>query len=212
MLPLLARAVPIVLALVAPLTANAKAASAQEKATVTPDLTTYQCRIQTRSTDSNASSYELVPCDPNGTTFSLAANQALEVYAAYRVHYRDDGLSLASGVVADCSYVGDPCTVAPGATFEYGRANLVFEICRLDDGRCFRRSYAGLMLGSDGPDDFVGSLSSFEYVPIPDFTLSVSVDTATFSAVSPVPEPSTWALLAVGLIGVGLASRRGRID
>jgi hypothetical protein len=39
-------------------------------------------------------------------------------------------------------------------------------------------------------------------------TVSFAVESQAFSGVSPVPEASTWALLAVGLIAVRLASRR----
>ncbi len=198
----------LVAMMVAPWAAQAQ--PALEKATLTGQVTAMTCVITTY--DGGAPRAETVPCDSAGTTFTIAPNQSLGVLATFTYDYQDDGGSFAGGVLAECS--SGPCVVDPNATHEYGQLWASFSFCAVG-GTCSESSYPVSFFPSlsDGADVRSGSQSAFEilYPTMTDprtVTMSFDLDTATFSALSPVPEPSTWALLAIGLIAIRLASRR----
>jgi hypothetical protein len=192
------------------LSAAARAQPALGKATLTGDVTSLTCIITTYDGTPRS---QAVPCDVSGTTFTLAPNQSLGVSVAFTYDYRDDGGSFAGGVVGDCTF--GPCIVDPDAAYEYGQLWGVFTFCE-SGGQCGERAYPISILMTDGADDRMGQDSAYEilYPTLTNtrtVTVSFDLETATFSAVTPVPEPSTWALLGVGMLAIQLASRRRRV-
>lgn len=186
-------------------------------ATLDISLTNVTCGI------SGPTGSTYVDCGPDqpggGASFvaSLETGQAAFINATLTYKYRDDGLALpAPGFAyfdAQTFFWGD---------YEFGAIRLLTNACvRVYD--CLGPGYAsygssgGLVLGlNDTPDLLMGSLEVFSYVgaPISPLTAGVSIGWSEFiysvgdAPVPAVPEPSTYALMVVGLLAVVAARRR----
>ena len=108
-------------------------------------------------------------------------------------------------------------------TVDAGTERLGKGVLTLADGR--RLAFEGEPPGEGaGVDDLFGDMQDFEFtvVNFGDSTLTgvlalqldvhsnVGVSAEHFSTIPTIPEPSTYALMGLGLVGIGFAARRRR--
>jgi hypothetical protein len=61
-----------------------------------------------------------------------------------------------------------------------------------------------------GSAALVSGVLSFTFTLPPDANLEVFVDLPIGYSVAPVPEPSTWAMMLIGFLGIGFMAYRRR--
>ncbi len=158
-------------------------------------------------------------CDGPRLTASIGPGETMRLDARVNYVYHDDGLPVSGAGPFQMDAFG--LTVHP-VTTELGVIYVSTPLCQ-SRGPCYSPGLDGIgtpfvpfILGeNDRPDDLQGSFAVFAGFTVAPLafgaspTAGVNVITRTYSrTVSPIPEPSTYASMALGLVLVAGSVRR----
>ena len=157
---------------------------------------------------------------PNGWSLTPGACYT----SAYNSHPHTGTYALTSGPVSGTCTVSQSIATTPGAqyTFSFWLAQFEFDTPNSFDARWngvsvyslvdapafdyFKQTFAVVATGASTNIEFVIRHDSYYY-----YVDDVSVERMEAGPLSTVPEPSTYALLAAGLLGIVAVRRRRRI-
>ncbi len=189
------------LALVSQLASAKNPGGELAKATLTTTVTSAMCVVFVPGGSSSQ-----VPCSASGWDVTLSPGQVAQMFVSFNYTYTDDGLSFSNGM-ADVQCNGVPCNFPiPDSGVEYG------ELRAGVDGLTYP-IYLPLSAGADSFSSSTSLVHTTAYGTTQTQTLHLEFATnaVTVSAVTPVPEPATWLLMALALpLAFGLRAKSAR--
>lgn len=158
----------------------------------------------------------LSDCNTLSFAATVMAGETAFLRAVLNYHYTDDGLLLPQPTAVQGDKFGFsmiPVTHEVGAL--YVQRTDCYRLCPFPPNVSVEGTpFAPLLLGfNDVPDDITGSLPMFVQMSYPaneagGWSMALNVSPVLLPLSAPVPEPATLALMAAGLLALGLSARR----
>jgi hypothetical protein len=193
-------------------------APAQALTTLDVWLSDFSCSFTSAAGATNTQA-----CQGPGWTTTIGPGESMRIDALVNYRYHDDGLPVTGAYPLQMDPYG--LTIRQ-VSWELGAILVSTPVCQSRSG-CYPPSLDSFgtwlipfILGDNqSPDDLQGSFAAFSGFRAAaqstltwNVTAGMSVSTRTYSGtVSPIPEPSTYALMALGLVLVA-GSVRWRMD